>query len=168
MSKLTHPDRPVDVPFLRFAFNFKQWRFGNNGMTWAIILHPSVVAALVYLWLADSWHWFAPVFLFFVLAATWVATAIQWAMMQKRAWRRWAEMLESPRGSHSYTDPDSGPGPFFLFYIGTEEPWASISAPWFDSPLHLTDVPARTCAPEILRRLNQAYDKGRKSNRPQS
>lgn len=168
MTKLTHPDRPVDVPFLRFALNFKGRRFGNNSMVWAIIVHAGAIAALVYLWLADSWHWFAPVFLFFVLAATWVATAIQWMTIQKRAWRRWAEMLESPRGSHSYTDPDSGPGPFAQTEIGESAggTWFGITAPWFDSPLWLTDFPGYMYGPEVLRRLNQAYDKGRKSIRP--
>lgn len=168
MTKLTHPDRPVDIPFLRFALNFKGRRFGNNSMAWAVIIHAGAIAALVYLWLADSWHWFAPVFLFFVLAATWAATAIQWAMMQTRAWRRWAELLESPGGSHSYDNPDSGPGPFTLASVGQDggETFYGIMAPWLDSPIWFTRFPGYMYGIEMHRRLNQAYDKGRKSTRP--
>lgn len=164
---MQHPREPINEPFLAFALDFRDWKFGNNGMTWAVVLHLGSIAALVYLWLAGDWHWLAPVFLFFVLAATWVATAIQWRTKQMRAWRAWAQLLVSPRGSHSPTEPDSYPGPYTIGSPGISDPdrLLGVQGPGLDTPLWFWNhTPASHYAREVCRRMNMAYHLGRKSN----
>lgn len=166
---MQHPSEPINEPFFAFALDFRNWKFGNNGMTWAIVLHLGIVAALVYIWLAGDWHWLAPVFLGFVLAATWVATAIQWRTQQMRAWKAWAEFLVSPRGSHSPTEADSFNGPYKRVFSDPADPssLSGVFGPGFDTPMWMPrTTPSSFFVHEAFRRMNMAYTLGQQSVRP--
>ena len=45
---MMHNKAPINETFIAFALDFKNWKFGNNGMTWAIVLHCGCVAVLAY------------------------------------------------------------------------------------------------------------------------
>ena len=166
---MMHTNAPINETFIAFALDFKNWKFGNNGMTWAIVLHCGCVAVLAYLWVVGDMHWLAPVFLGFVLAATWVATAIQWRTKQMRAWRAWAEFLVSPVGSHDPDAPDTYNGPYVKVYTDPADPssLAGVTGPGFDTPMWMPkSSPASFFVHEAHRRLNMAWKLGQQSQRP--